>query len=295
MEIIVSQEALNGIVNFDELKTFAREQIAPYENLMVEEEELSTAKTVVANLRRLSKAADQERIRIQKEHDAKIELTKQQLKDLSGIFNNAALRIDAQVKEIVNERKQQKRLEIRKHFLDNSTLIAEYLSFEDIEDPKWLNASVSLDSVKAQVDEYIERFTADVKAVESIDCDAATMVALKGCFKRTHSVSEVLQMKNRIDAEKARREAEKSAQEAAHASQKTEEKPDVLTEMPKPSFAMPSNITERDVPAAEKAPAPQLQTESGKVTHTFWVTGTREQFVLLRQFLTANGMAYGRP
>lgn len=295
MEIIVSQEALNGIVNFDELKTFAREQIAPYENLMVEEEELSTAKTVVANLRRLSKAADQERIRIQKEHDAKIELTKQQLKDLSGIFNNAALRIDAQVKEIVNERKQQKRLKIRKHFLDKSALIAEYLSFEDIEDPKWLNASVSLDSVKSQVDDYIERFTADVKAVESIDCDAATMVALKGCFKRTHSVSEVLQMKNRIDAEKARREAEKVAQEAARASQKAEETPDVLTEMPKPSFAMPSNITERDAPVAEQAPAPQLQTESGKVTYTFWVTGTREQFVLLRQFLTANGMAYGRP
>lgn len=293
MEIIVSKEALNGIVNFDELKTFAREQIAPYENLMVEEEELSTAKTVVANLRRLSKAADQERIRIQKEHDAKIELTKSQLKDLSGIFNNAALRIDAQVKEIVNERKQQKRLEIRKHFLDNSALIAEYLSFEDFEDPKWLNASVSLDSAKAQVDEYIERFTADVKAVESIDCDAATMVALKGCFKRTHSVSEVLQMKNRIDAEKARREAEKATQEAARPSQTAEEKPDVLIETPIPSFAMPSNFTESEVKEPETVKTEPTM-EIGKVTHTFWVTGTREQFVLLRQFLMANGMAYGK-
>lgn len=293
MEIIVSQEALNGIVNFDELKAFAREQIAPYENLMVEEEELATAKTVVANLRRLSKAADQERIRIQKEHDAKIELTKSQLKDLSGIFNNAALRIDAQVKEIVNERKQQKRLEIRKHFLENSALIAEYLSFEDFEDPKWLNASVSLDSAKAQVDEYIERFTADVKAVESIDCDAATMVALKGCFKRTHSVSEVLQMKNRIDAEKARREAEKATQEAARPSQTTEEKPDVLIETPMPSFAMPSNFTESEVKEPETVKTEPTM-EIGKVTHTFWVTGTREQFVLLRQFLMANGMAYGK-
>lgn len=293
MEIIVSKEALNGIVNFDELKAFAREQIAPYENLMVEEEELATAKTVVANLRRLSKAADQERIRIQKEHDAKIELTKSQLKDLSGIFNNAALRIDAQVKEIVNERKQQKRLEIRKHFLDNSALIAEYLSFEDFEDPKWLNASVSLDSAKAQVDEYIERFTADVKAVESIDCDAATMVALKGCFKRTHSVSEVLQMKNRIDAEKARREAEKATQEAARPSQTAEEKPDVLIKTPIPSFAMPSNFTESEVKEPETVKTEPTM-EIGKVTHTFWVTGTREQFVLLRQFLMANGMAYGK-
>lgn len=294
MEIIVSNEALNGIVNFDELTAFAKEQIAPYENLMVEEEELATAKTVVANLRRLSKAADQERIRIQKEHDAKIELTKQQLKDLSGIFNNAALRIDAQVKEIVNERKQQKRLEIRKHFLDNSALIAEYLSFEDIEDPKWLNASVSLDSVKAQVDEYIERFTSDVKAVESIECDAATMVALKGCYKRTHSVSEVLQMKSRIDAEKARREAEKAAMEAAKASQHVEEKPDVFEEPPKASFAMPSNFTESEVEVPE-APKTEPQMEVGKVTRTLWITGTREQFVLLRQFLMANGMAYGKP
>ena len=136
----------------------------------------------------------------------------------------------------------------------------------DFEDPKWLNASVSLDSAKAQVDEYIERFTADVKAVESIDCDAATMVALKGCFKRTHSVSEVLQMKNRIDAEKARREAEKATQGKQLVHHCGREKPDVLIETPMPALLC------LQLPKVKLRSLKRLKTEPtmeiGKVTHT---------------------------
>lgn len=289
MEIIVSKEALNGIVNFDDLKAFAKEQIAPYESLMVEEDELATAKTVVANMRRLAKAADQERIRIEREHAEKIALTKEQLKELSGIFNNAAIRIDSQVKEIISARKQAKRAEIKKYWLEKSVAIAGYITFEQIEDPKWQNASVGMATALAQVDEIVERYKVDVETLEAIDCDAATKAALKDCYIRTRSMGSVLAMKTSIDAEKARAEQKRIQEEAEKLRQIEPEKAESDAET-KASVCVPSGITECDSP--EKATEPEMQI--GMITHTFWVTGTKEQFVALRHFLNANGMKYGK-
>lgn len=281
MEIIVSKDALNGLTNYDELIAYAHEQVKPYESLAVTEEELGTAKNVSARMKKIGKAASDLRIQTEREHKAKIELTLNQLKEITNIFTSAADKIDRQVKEITNARKEAKRKELLDYFILNVGEAEPYIAFADIEDPKWQNATVSIEESKSQIDEIISRYKQDVLALNSLSTDPTILAALKGEFKRTKSLSAVLQYKQRIESErrmeeeriKARREAEdrllaeKEAQKQAALSAAQESA---------------KNITD-------------VQTnEEPLIRHVFWVKGRKQDFVELRAFLIEHQMAYGR-
>ena len=285
LEIMVSEGALNGLTNFTELMAFAKESIAPYENLLVTEEELSTAKDVVARMRKVGKAASDLRIRTEKEHAAKIELTVRQLKEITQTFNDAAAKIDTQVKKIVNDRKAAKRNELKEYFQSVVGIAGEFVAFESIEDEKWQNATVTVEAAKKQIDEIVRSFQEDTKAVKSIAAEPGIKAALEREFKNTLSLAKVLQLKpileesarvQREQEEKRRAELEaaKAAQEAQAAQQ--------AQEAPAPVQAEP------------ELAKPLMPEANPIIRHTFWVEGTAEQFRGLKQFLIDNNMKYGR-
>ena len=280
MEIIVSKDALNGLTNYDELMAFAKEQIAPYESMVVTEDQLSTAKDVVAKMRKVSKAASDLRIRTEREHAAKIALTVQQLKEISGTFTDAAARIDTQVKAIVNERKQTKRGELIEYFKANVGIAGNYITFEDVEDEKWLNASVTMETATAQMDEALVRFREDAEALQSLDVEPSIKAAVEKEYRRTKSMSTALkymiELERMAAEEKARKEKEaalKAAQEAA-------------------AVSAPVNLTQTETIKPEPKEEPKPETETQRIV--FWVEAPREKFKLLREFLVSNGMKYGK-
>lgn len=280
MEIIVSKDALNGLTNYDELMAFAKEQIAPYESMVVTEDQLSTAKDVVAKMRKVSKAASDLRIRTEREHAAKIALTVQQLKEISGTFTDAAARIDTQVKAIVNERKQAKRGELIEYFKANVGIAGSYITFEDVEDEKWLNASVTMETATAQMDEALVRFREDAEALQSLDAEPSIKAAVEKEYRRTKSMSTALkymiELERMAAEEKARKEKEaalKAAQEAA-------------------AVSAPVNLTQTETIKPEPKEEPKPEVETQRIV--FWVEAPREKFKLLREFLVSNGMKYGK-
>lgn len=280
MEIIVSKDALNGLTNYDELMAFAKEQIAPYESMVVTEDQLSTAKDVVAKMRKVSKAASDLRIRTEREHAAKIALTVQQLKEISGTFTDAAARIDTQVKAIVNERKQAKRGELIEYFKANVGIAGSYITFEDVEDEKWLNASVTMETATAQMDEALVRFREDAEALQNLDAEPSIKAAVEKEYRRTKSMSTALkymiELERMAAEEKARKEKEaalKAAQEAA-------------------AVSMPVNLTQTETIKPEPKEEPKPEAETQRIV--FWVEAPREKFKLLREFLVSNGMKYGK-
>lgn len=280
MEIIVSKDALNGLTNYDELMAFAKEQIAPYESMVVTEDQLSTAKDVVAKMRKVSKAASDLRIRTEREHAAKIALTVQQLKEISGTFTDAAARIDTQVKAIVNERKQAKRGELIEYFKANVGIAGNYITFEDVEDEKWLNASVTMETATAQMDEALVRFREDAEALQSLDAEPSIKAAVEKEYRRTKSMSTALkymiELERMAAEEKARKEKEaalKAAQEAA-------------------AVSAPVNLTQTETIKPEPKEEPKPEAETQRIV--FWVEAPREKFKLLREFLVSNGMKYGK-
>lgn len=281
MEIIVSKDALNGLSNYDELIAYAHEQVKPYESLAVTEEELSTAKNVSARMKKIGKAASDLRIQTEREHKAKIELTLNQLKEITNIFTTAADHIDKQVKEITNARKEAKRNELLNHFILNVGEAEPYISFADIEDPKWQNVSVSIEDAKSQIDEIIERYKQDIAALDKMPGDASIIAATKAEFRRTKSLSMAIQYKQRIEAERAMEEQRQKMRREAEdrlLAEKEAQRHAVL------SAAQESAKNSTDVPANEE---PLMRV-------VFWVKGHKNDFVELRAFLIEHQMAYGK-
>lgn len=281
MDIIVSKDALNGLTNYDELIAYAHEQVKPYESLAVTEEELSTAKNVSARMKKIGKAASDLRIQTEREHKAKIELTLNQLKEITNIFTTAADHIDKQVKEITNARKEAKRNELLNHFILNVGEAEPYISFADIEDPKWQNVSVSIEDAKAQIDEIIERYKQDIAALDTMPGDASIIAATKAEFRRTKSLSMAIQYKQRIEAERALEEQRQKTRREAEdklLAEKEAQRQAVLSAAQESA----KNIT--DIPTKEEP----------LIRHVFWVKGRKNDFVELRAFLIEHQMAYGK-
>lgn len=281
MEIIVSKDALNGLSNYDELIAYAHEQVKPYESLAVTEEELSTAKNVSARMKKIGKAASDLRIQTEREHKAKIELTLNQLKEITNIFTTAADHIDKQVKEITNARKEAKRNELLNHFILNVGEAEPYISFADIEDPKWQNVSVSIEDAKSQIDEIIERYKQDIAALDKMPGDASIIAATKAEFRRTKSLSMAIQYKQRIEAERAMEEQRQKMRREAEdrlLAEKEAQRQAVL------SAAQESAKNSTDSPVNED---PLMRV-------VFWVKGRKNDFVELRAFLIEHQMAYGK-
>ena len=283
LEIVVSKDALNGLTNYDELIAYAKTQVQPYEGMLVTEDQLGAAKDIMARMRKVAKAASDLRIRTEKEHAAKIALTVQQLKEISSTFTDAAGKIDTQVKEIVSKRKAEKREELRQYFLSVVGIAGKYIDFEDVEDEKWQNASVSIETAKAQIDEAVKEFQSATMAVESLEADPAIKAAVQNEFKRTKSLAKAVKLRSTLEQmaaeQQRRREAEQAAKEKAE--KEAAENAERLAQAAK----------------AVEAQSVPVQQETGLPVEEVWeitftVNGTRAQFAALKEFLNRNGMKY---
>ena len=270
MEIIVSEGALNGLTNYDELMAYARESVKPYAGLVVTDDQLGAAKDVVARMRKVAKAASDLRIRTEREHAAQIALAVQQLKEVASVFTEAAGAIDSQVKAITNDRKTKKREELRQYFLSVVGTAGPYISFEDIEDEKWLNASVNIETAKKQIDESVASFKEAVDTLESMDCDPAIKASMQAEFKRTKSLAAAVKLRQTLEqmAAEQQRKCEEEKQEAASVSH------------------------ENHIENVTSGPAEPVV--EGVYEIQFVVTGTRSQLIALKQWLTTNVIAYRR-
>jgi hypothetical protein len=263
LEIIVSTDALNGLTNYDELIAYSREQLKPYEGMLVTEDQVGAAKDIVARMRKVAKAASDLRIRTEREHAAKIALTVKQLKDIAATFTDAAGKIDEQVKAITNAQKQAKRGELVAYFESIVGEAKDYVDFTDIEDEKWMNATVKVEIAKLQIAESVASFKDAVKTLEGLDCDPAIKASILREFKRSKSITAAIQLKQAL---------EKVAEEQKRKQETEQESTKTLT----------------PEPPKEEPPAEELW------EITFVVSGTKQQFMALREFLVKNGMKYRR-
>ena len=72
MEIIIENDGLQGVANYEPLKAWALEKTNMFNGLVVTEETLSLAKADAADLRKIAKSASDYRIQIKKMNESKI-------------------------------------------------------------------------------------------------------------------------------------------------------------------------------------------------------------------------------
>ena len=275
MQIIIENDGLNGIANFEPLKAWALEQVSAYKGLIVEEDGIASAKTDCAKLRKIAKSASDYRISIKKEHEAKISKTMEQLKEITDIFNGAAAEIDSQVKEFDEKRKEEKQIAIGNIYKESIGDMAQFLPLLKIFNEKWLNKGYSLESIKKEIKAQVESVQDGIKTIQLLGTkyESQMISAFLECYNMNDALKKKAELEQ-IDAEMERRRTEMERRRKAQEEEQQNEE----------------QVREQEEPQKQE----EVPQEEPRYRLAFEVFGNHEQLTALVDYLRASGMEYKR-
>lgn len=276
MELKIEQVAIPEKIafNYEELKQELPDKVKMYETLVYTDDQIKSAKADRADLNRLKKALNDERIRREKEYMQPFNTFKAQINEIIGIIDKPVKLIDERIKDFEEQQKQEKKKKIEEYF--NSSLHPCWLKFEQIWDDKWLNASMAMKTVKDSIDTKIAFVNADINtlsdlsefAFEAIETYKTTL-DLNKSIAEGHRLSE-------MQKRKAEQERIKAEQEKARAEQER------LLKEQEEYRKIPAEITPEEI--AESAEAYR---EAANVGGVHMSEELSKQWVSFKAFLSA--------
>lgn len=217
--------------NYSELKLELEEKVSVYSNMVYSDDQIKSAKADRADLNRLKKALNDERIRREKEYMQPFNAFKAQINEIIGIIDKPVKLIDYQIKCYEEEQKNQKKDKVSEYF--NSCSAPEWLTLKAIWDAKWLNASASMKSIQEEINARIASINNDLStlyglpefAFEAIETYKTTL-DLNKSIAEGHRLSEMQKRKaeqERIKAEQERLRKQQEEERARLAAMATPE------------------------------------------------------------------------
>lgn len=268
MELKISELVLPDKItfNYDELKAELTEKVKTYETIVYDDAQIKEAKADKANLNKLKKALNDERIRLEREYMMPFNTFKTQVNDLIETISKPIEVIDNQVKAYEDKCKQDKKDEIMAYF--NGLEKPDMLTLIKIWDEKWLNASVTMKQVKDAIQAAIDKVNTELETLKALP--EFSFEAIEE-YSRTLDINKAIAEGQRLaDIQRRKAEAEAKA-EAEKAAQAT----------PTPE------------PIAEPTP---VKTEEVKQDAAQWVSFkayiTVEQAQALKAFFNANNIQF---
>lgn len=190
--------------NYEELKQELQEKANMYASLVYGDDEIKQAKADKANLNKLKKALNDERIRQEKEYMKPFNEFKAQVNEIIGIIDKPINVIDEQVK-LFEEKQKTEKMEKIKEFWE-STEHPDWLTCKQIFDQKWLNSSTSMKKVQEAITERLAQIDADVKTIGSLP--EFSFEALE-TYKKTIDLNRAIAEGQRLtDIQRRKQEAE---------------------------------------------------------------------------------------
>lgn len=267
--------------NYEELKAALAEKLEKYNGLLVTEDGLAEAKKDRAMLRKVRDALNAEKIAVKKQWLQPYTDFENKVKELMEMCDAPAREIDEQVKRFEEQKKQEKKDALILCFNEHIGNAGEYVTFDHIFDPKWLNATVALETAQEQIVEICARYNEDTAVLSGL-CDEAEpniAAAMKRSYKATRSLTNVMQVKQEIEREAKRMEERRRAE--AEAKKAREE-------------AAAKEISPVRPEALDHMPAPEIVSEPEMMEVCFRVRCTKEQLNGLKNYIVSNKIWYGR-
>ena len=267
--------------NFEAVRDWLTEELAPYASMVVTEDSIAEAKKTRASIRKVGDSIDAQRKAIKKEWMRPYDAYEAKCKELTGIVNGAVSNIDGQIKAMENEVKEQKRQRLSDFFDDHSYDVADFITFDDIFDSKWLNATFSEIDAANSIMEQIESIKEGLETIRSMNSPYET--AMLSEYGKSHNLAKSIAEGKRLEAiQKA--EEERKAREAEEAFAEEETLPQETVEPPAPT---PQATAQFIRPVAEEEPAAPKT-----YTLRFEVEVTKEQAYDLKYFFFKNNIKY---
>lgn len=152
--------------NNEEIKAELKEKLELYKNLIYTDEQISEAKADRAKLNKFVTALEDKRKELKKTCLAPYEKFEKQVKELVFMINEPIALIDTRVKSFEEEKKNKKLEEIKAYYTGLDT---DFPSFDHIYNSKWLNASVSMASIKKDIDIRLGEINKELEILENLE------------------------------------------------------------------------------------------------------------------------------
>ena len=279
--------------NFEEVKAWLGENLSAYRNMVVTEDGIAAAKSDKAKIRKISSAISEQRIAVKKRYLEPYNAFEANMKELSGMCDEASKNIDDQLKKFEEQRKAQKRAELLSFY--QALNAPAWLTFERIENPRWMNVTFSMDEAQKEITEKVSATKADIESISGFDAEFADEMLLE--YRKTLNVSGAIQRGNelrRMKRERERRRAEQEAAEKARAAEREE------AERRRAEDAIAAQRA-REAAEAEMQPEEEQTQEAEEQQEVepvqvldFRVYVTQTQKIALRDWLKENGIRVTR-
>lgn len=152
--------------NYEELKQELTEKVNLYETLVYNDDQIKQAKVDKANLNKLKKALNNERLKRELEYMAPFNKFKAQINEIIGIIDKPISIIDKQIKEAEEQKKLEKARKIEELFEELTK--PEWVKLEALYNSKWLNATVSMKSIREEIESRLEQINNDLDTLSNL-------------------------------------------------------------------------------------------------------------------------------
>ena len=219
MELRVNEVTLPEQItfNYEELKAELTEKVSMYTNLVYTDAQIKEAKADKANLNKLKKVLNDERIKREKEYMIPFNDFKAKINEIISIIDKPIAVIDTQVKAYEDKLKQDKLTSIQEYYNSIEKPELNWLGLPAIYDERWLNATVSMKSIHETINSRLEQIKNDLDTLADLPEFGFEATEV---YKSTLDINKALNEGRRlaeIAKKKAEHEAEMKAREEERA------------------------------------------------------------------------------
>ena len=274
--------------NFAEVEAQLRELMQPYEKLVLSEEDIPNGKNLLARIRKVEKTIDDYRKSIKKDFTAPLTTFEEKCKALTAVCYESETNLSEQINKFTEQRKAEKLAALRGYFDSHVGDVADFLTYEQIENPKWGNVTYAAEVAEAEIKQAISACQEGVDAIRGMNSEFEA--TLLDRYAKTHDLAGVMKLNGELaerkrreeERKEAQRKAEEEARERAEAARKAaeERRAREAEELRKQMASMP-----REPEQPVSAPTPEVQPEKQEKIYsiTFRVEATRSQLIELKE------------
>lgn len=201
--------------NLDTVETSIKAYVAAYENYVVTEDTVTDSKKLLADIRKQKKALDDERKQIKKDWNTPYAVFEKRANEVITLYDKPINLINSQITQFEEDRKARKKEEITSIYNELKGDFEEYAPLERIYNSKWENASVSIKSIREDIQLDMDKIAMEISTIQSMESKYED----KGLeeYKKSNDLQAAIRVMNDYRKKEeeilARQEAERKAKE----------------------------------------------------------------------------------
>ena len=273
--------------NFDECKAWLDENLAPYRTMVVTEDGIASAKSYRATIRKVAARIDECRKMAKEAAMQSYKPFEEKCKALTALCDESAANLDGQIKAFDEAKKAEKGERLRAFFNQSIGEMNDFLTFDAVYNPRWLNATYSEEQARKDIICEIAKCANAVESLRTLHSEFET--TLLDEFRRTHDLAACLKRNENLTRLKEIEETRKRV--------RREQEQDVRDKIV--SVRQETATTAQPVVAPPKEEAPTASAEPAAESPqtlelVFYVRGTMEQLNGLKQYMKDHDIQFGR-